>query len=116
MLDQAEYADRNGIDAIYLTEHHGVPENYLPNPLVAAAAVAARTRHVRIRTMVLVPFHEPVRLAEDIAVVDLLSRGRIDPILAAGYADFEFQMFGKDMADRRRTVDDTVAFLRRAWT
>jgi alkanesulfonate monooxygenase SsuD/methylene tetrahydromethanopterin reductase-like flavin-dependent oxidoreductase (luciferase family) len=116
MVEQVEYADKHGIDSVYLTEHHGVIDNYLPSTLVAAAAVASRTRHVRLRTMVLAPFTDPVRLAEDIAVVDLLSGGRVDPIFAAGYADFEFQMFGKDQARRRKTVDTTVQFVRRAWT
>jgi alkanesulfonate monooxygenase SsuD/methylene tetrahydromethanopterin reductase-like flavin-dependent oxidoreductase (luciferase family) len=116
MLEQAEYADQHGIDAIYFTEHHGVPENYLPSPLLAAAAVAGRTRRVRLRTIVVVPFCDPIKLAEDIAVVDLLSSGRVDPIFGAGYVDYEFEMFGKEMADRRRTVDSAVEFVRRAWT
>jgi alkanesulfonate monooxygenase SsuD/methylene tetrahydromethanopterin reductase-like flavin-dependent oxidoreductase (luciferase family) len=116
MLEQAEYADRHGFDAIYFTEHHGVVDNYLPSPLIAAAAVAGRTQRARLRTVLLVPFYDPIKLAEDIAVVDLLSGGRADPVFGAGYVDAEFEMFGKDMRDRRRTVDSTVAFLRRAWT
>ena len=116
MLDQADYADSHGFDAVHFNEHHGVEENYLPSPLVAAAAVAARTRKVQLRTLLLTPFYGPVKLAEDIAVVDLLSGGRMVPVFAAGYVDREFEMFGKDLADRRRTVDSAVEFVRRAWT
>jgi alkanesulfonate monooxygenase SsuD/methylene tetrahydromethanopterin reductase-like flavin-dependent oxidoreductase (luciferase family) len=116
MLDQVEYADDNGFAAAYFTEHHGALDNYLPAPLIAAAAAAARTRRMRLITVLLAPFYDPIKLAEDIAVLDLVSSGRASPVLAAGYVDSEFEMFAKEMRDRRTTVDSTASFLRRVWT
>ena len=116
MLEQAAFADAHGFDMVHLNEHHHVEINYLPSPLIAAAAVGARTRNLEVRTLLLTPFYDPVRLAEDIAVADLLSDGRIIPVFAGGYVASEFEMYGKDRADRRRTVDSTVEFVRRAWT
>jgi alkanesulfonate monooxygenase SsuD/methylene tetrahydromethanopterin reductase-like flavin-dependent oxidoreductase (luciferase family) len=116
MLEQAEYGEQHGFDAVNLFEHHGVPENYLPSPLVAAAAVAARTRRARLQPMVVVPFYDVIKLAEDLAVIDIISAGRLDPVFAGGYVDEEFEMFARDQARRRQTVDHAVSFIRRAWT
>jgi alkanesulfonate monooxygenase SsuD/methylene tetrahydromethanopterin reductase-like flavin-dependent oxidoreductase (luciferase family) len=116
MLEQVQYADANGFECVNFWEHHGVPESYLPSPLMAAAAVAAVTRRVYLRTLLVAPFYDPVRLAEDIAVLDLLSAGRVQPLLGAGFVDEEFTMLGKDLGERRRGTDALVPFLRRAWT
>jgi alkanesulfonate monooxygenase SsuD/methylene tetrahydromethanopterin reductase-like flavin-dependent oxidoreductase (luciferase family) len=82
-----------------------------------AAAVAARTKKVRIGINALIaPFHDPLRLAEDAAVVDLLSGGRLDLTLAGGYVKDEFDMFGVALSERPARVRETVATLRAAWT
>jgi alkanesulfonate monooxygenase SsuD/methylene tetrahydromethanopterin reductase-like flavin-dependent oxidoreductase (luciferase family) len=83
---------------------------------LACAAAAGRTRHLRFRPILLTPFYDPLRLAEDIAVVDLLSGGRIEPLLAAGYRPVEFAMFGRLLEERRRLVDDALDVLKQAWT
>jgi alkanesulfonate monooxygenase SsuD/methylene tetrahydromethanopterin reductase-like flavin-dependent oxidoreductase (luciferase family) len=116
MLDQVKYADARGFECVNLWEHHGVAENYLPSPLTAAAAVAAVTRAVQLRTLLVAPFYDPVRVAEDIAVVDLLSGGRVRPVFGAGFVDEEFMMLSKELAERRSATDALVAFLRRVWT
>lgn len=116
-LDMAEWADRHGALFVSLSEHHGAADGYLPSPLTMAAAVAARTRQVRIMVnAIVVPFHDPLRLAEDAAVVDLLSGGRLDLTLAGGYVPEEFAMFGVEPAERPRRVTETVQVLRAAWT
>ncbi len=116
-LDMAEWADRLGFVVIVLSEHHGSDDGYLPSPLAMAAAMAARTKQVRIRIAAMIaPFHDPLRLAEDVAVVDLLSNGRLDLVVANGYVPGEFAMFDCDVSDRVRRTTETVATLKQAWT
>ena len=100
-----------------LSEHHGSPDGYLPSPLPMAAAVAARTERIQIQIAAMVaPFHDPLRLAEDAAVVDLLSRGRLELVIANGYVAEEFAMFGVPMAERVARTTEVVETLRRAWS
>jgi alkanesulfonate monooxygenase SsuD/methylene tetrahydromethanopterin reductase-like flavin-dependent oxidoreductase (luciferase family) len=116
-LDMAEWADRLGFVVIVLSEHHGSDDGYLPSPLAMAAAMAARTKQARIRVAALIaPFHDPLRLAEDIAVVDLVSNGRLDIVLANGYVPGEFAMFGCDLSERVRRTTEAVTTLKQAWT
>jgi alkanesulfonate monooxygenase SsuD/methylene tetrahydromethanopterin reductase-like flavin-dependent oxidoreductase (luciferase family) len=116
-LDMAEWADRRGAVAIVLSEHHGSADGYLPSALAMAAAMAARTSAARISvSAVVAAFHDPLRLAEDAAVVDLLSRGRLDLTIVGGYVHEEFEMFGVATSERAARVTETVATLRSAWT
>jgi alkanesulfonate monooxygenase SsuD/methylene tetrahydromethanopterin reductase-like flavin-dependent oxidoreductase (luciferase family) len=116
-LEQAEWADRLGFAAVTLSEHHGSPDGYLPSPLVMAAAIAARTRNLRISIAALIaPLHDPVRIAEDMAVVDVISNGRLIPILGGGYVQSEFEAFGRKLQSRASYMDEIVPFLERAWT
>lgn len=116
-LDQIEWADRMGFAAVTLSEHHGVDDGYLPSLFPFAAAVAARTKTIRIQLGALIaPFHDPLRVAEDAAVVDLLSHGRLGLVIANGYVPAEFAMFGRSLSDRARAVTEMVAVLRAAWT
>ncbi len=113
----AEFCDRHGFHTISLSEHHGADDGYNPAPMVLASAIAARTAHVRIVLGALIlPLHDPVRVAEDIAVLDNLSGGRIVLVVAGGYVASEYRMFGRDIAERPRLVEDGIALLRRAWT
>ena len=85
-LEMCEEADRLGCHSIWLSEHHLFDDGYLPQPLTFAAAVAARTRRLRIgTTIVIAPLHHPVELAEQAAVVDIISHGRLELGLGAGY-------------------------------
>jgi alkanesulfonate monooxygenase SsuD/methylene tetrahydromethanopterin reductase-like flavin-dependent oxidoreductase (luciferase family) len=116
-LEMSEWADRLGAYFIGLSEHHASDDGYLPSPLPMAAAIAARTTTSRIAVNAIpAPFHDPLRLAEDIAVVDQLSRGRLDLTLVGGYVREEFDMFGVQLADRPRHVTELVKTLRQAWT
>jgi alkanesulfonate monooxygenase SsuD/methylene tetrahydromethanopterin reductase-like flavin-dependent oxidoreductase (luciferase family) len=116
-IEQCEFADRHGFLSATLSEHHGSPDGYLPSPLVLAAAIAARTRQVRLMIAALIaPLHDPIRIAEDLAVVDVISNGRLIPVLAAGYVASEFATFGRDLGERGRLLDEAVEVLKRAWT
>ncbi|HBZ72000.1 MAG TPA: LLM class flavin-dependent oxidoreductase [Deltaproteobacteria bacterium] len=115
-VDMAAWADTRGGIAISVSEHHGSDDGYLPSPLLFAAAVAARTRNVRIRIDALIAsFYDPLRLAEDLAVVDNLSGGRVDVVLGGGYVPDEFRMFGVPTSEGGRRVEEVVVTLRNAW-
>src|SRR3954452_14964195 len=116
-VEMAAWADERGCAFVSLMEHHGSLDGYLPSPVVVAAAIAARTRNTRIGISALIaPFYDPVRLAEDLAMLDNLSAGRLDIVLAGGYVAEEFAMLGVSMTERGRRVTEMVQTLRSAWT
>lgn len=104
--------DRGGLAAVFC-EHHGSGDGYLPSPFLLASAVAARTRRLALNLILILPFYEPVRLAEDMAVLDLISSGRASYILALGYRPEEYEHFGLSLRDRGRLADEKLALLRR---
>ena len=108
-LDMAEWADRLGCLTIAVSEHHGSSDGYLPSPVPLLAAMAARTSTVRLSVAALIaPFHDPLRLAEDLIVLDNLSRGRMDVIVAGGYVHEEFDLFGVPITERPGRVTEMV--------
>jgi alkanesulfonate monooxygenase SsuD/methylene tetrahydromethanopterin reductase-like flavin-dependent oxidoreductase (luciferase family) len=117
LLDMSEWADGLGALFVGLSEHHGSDDGYLPSPLPMAAAIAARTHTAQINiTAMIAPFHDPLRLAEDAAVVDLLSRGRLGLTIAGGYVRSEFAMFDVPMKERPKRTVELVETLKKAWT
>src|SRR5690625_7336572 len=83
-LEMSEFADEHGFASINLSEHHGSSDGYNPSPIVLGGAIAARTRRVRISLgALIVPLHDPLRIAEDLAVLDLIRRGRTGQVRAA---------------------------------
>ncbi|WP_199811006.1 LLM class flavin-dependent oxidoreductase [Streptomyces sp. NRRL F-525] len=116
-LDMAEWADGLGCTRITVSEHHGSPDGYLPSPVQMLAAMAARTKQVRFVVAALIaPFHDPLRLAEELAVLDNISRGRVDLIVAGGYVREEFAMFDVPMKERAKRVTEVVTTLKSAFT
>jgi len=116
-LEMAEWGEGKGCLAVQVSEHHASPDGYLPAPLVLAAAIAGRTRRLPIQVAALIlPLHDPIELAEQMAVLDLVSAGRVSYVLAAGYRAEEFAMFGRSLGSRGRRMDDCLAALRRAFT
>jgi alkanesulfonate monooxygenase SsuD/methylene tetrahydromethanopterin reductase-like flavin-dependent oxidoreductase (luciferase family) len=116
-LDMSAWADGLGFGSVTLSGHHGSDDGYLPSPVAMAAAIAARTERMRISICALVAsFHDPLRLAEDLAVVDLISGGRLDVVITNGYVAREFAMFGEPLSQRARRTAETVAVLRQAWS
>ena len=116
-LDMAAWAETRGCISVVLSEHHMVDDGYLPSPLVMAAAVAARTTSVPITiAALLLPLYEPVRLAEEMAVLDVLSGGRVLFVAALGYRPDEYAMHGVEYRRRGRIADEKLALLLRAKT
>jgi alkanesulfonate monooxygenase SsuD/methylene tetrahydromethanopterin reductase-like flavin-dependent oxidoreductase (luciferase family) len=111
-----EEAERVGLDSVWVTEHHGFDDDYLPSPLTLLAAAAVRTNRVRLGTgIVVAPLHAAAELAEQSAVVDLLSGGRLDLGLGAGYRPPEFALYGADMGKRYTTNDARAGEIRELW-
>jgi alkanesulfonate monooxygenase SsuD/methylene tetrahydromethanopterin reductase-like flavin-dependent oxidoreductase (luciferase family) len=116
-VEQCAAADEWGFERVFFAEHHGSEDRYCPSPITIAAAVASRTRTIRLSpAALLAPLHHPLRIAEELAVLDIISGGRVDVILGAGYVADEFAMFGVDLASRGKAVSKVVATLKQAWT
>lgn len=116
-LEQCAWADSAGFEYVRFMEHHGSEDGYCPSPLTVAAAAAARTSRVRLRARAFVlPLHDPVRVAEDAAVVDVISGGRLDLVVAGGYVASEFAMFGRSLRERPSLMEDGIQALKDAWT
>jgi alkanesulfonate monooxygenase SsuD/methylene tetrahydromethanopterin reductase-like flavin-dependent oxidoreductase (luciferase family) len=116
-LDQAALADSSGIDSLVLSEHHDVDDGYLPSPIPLAAAAAARTERIPIIVAaLLVPLYDPVRLAEDMVVTDLVSRGRVAYVCGLGYRPEEYVHAGVDWSQRGQRMEANLRVLRQALT
>jgi alkanesulfonate monooxygenase SsuD/methylene tetrahydromethanopterin reductase-like flavin-dependent oxidoreductase (luciferase family) len=117
LLEQVEAADSLGFDSFWVAEHHFHEYGAIPRPPVWLAAAAQRTRRIRLGAgVVVLPFDNPLRTAEDYAMVDVLSRGRLNLGVGSGYLRHEYAGFGVDPADKRARFDEALAVLRRAWT
>ena len=114
ILDQIVWAENNGFDDVWLSEHHFIDDGYLPSMLPVAAAIAARTKRIRIPLgVLLMPFHNPVRLAEDIAVVDVISGGRFELGVGVGYKVEEFTGFNVPFKDRGARTNESLEIIGR---
>lgn len=117
VLGDAELAEELGFDSVMITEHHFTDDSWCPAPLLLASAIAARTSRIRIGTAILVlPFYNPVRLAEDVAVLDVISGGRAILGVGMGYRSQEFDGLGLSMSERLPRFLEGLEILRRCWT
>jgi len=115
-LEMSTWVESQDFTMIVLPEHHGIDDGYLPAPLPMAGAVVGRTRHIRIGIMaLLLPLYDPVRLAEDLAVLDLASGGRIAVTVGQGYRPEEYSMCGVDWKWRGQLMDEYLEVMLRAW-
>jgi alkanesulfonate monooxygenase SsuD/methylene tetrahydromethanopterin reductase-like flavin-dependent oxidoreductase (luciferase family) len=116
-LDMAQWADEQRLDFIALSEHHGVEDGFMSAPIAVASAIAGRTRNIGISiAALLVPLHDPVRMAEELAAVSLLSGGRVSVVAGLGYRPEEFAMADVDRKRRGKLLDEYVGVMRQAWT
>jgi probable F420-dependent oxidoreductase len=116
-LELVRLIEEEGLDSAWVSEHHFSADGYLPSLLPMLAAFAAVTERIELGTgVVLAPFHDPLRLAEDFAVADQLSGGRVLCGLGIGWRDEEFRAFGIAASSRARRLTEIVEILRRAWS
>jgi alkanesulfonate monooxygenase SsuD/methylene tetrahydromethanopterin reductase-like flavin-dependent oxidoreductase (luciferase family) len=115
-LDRVQQAEEHGADAVWLTEHHFFVDGYLPQTWTMAAALAARTQRIRIGTAVaILPLHSVLDLAEQVALVDVLSDGRVEAGFGVGYRKAEYDAFDGDFKRRYGVFEERVHQLRQHW-
>jgi probable F420-dependent oxidoreductase len=116
LMDQIALADGLGYDDLWLSEHHFTETSYCPSPLVMASAAAMRTSRIGIGVGVApIPFHSPIRLAEDCAVVDNLSNGRVRLGVGIGYRAEEFRSLELSTRGRGSMLEEAVTVIRQCW-
>lgn len=116
-IDLAEYADRNGFAVINVEEHHNSEVGWLGSPLLMAGLLAGRTKNVIIRgSAILAPLYDPIRLAEDVAVLDAASKGRFVLVIGQGYREDEYRLMDRDFKGRAAAMDTVIDTMLKAWT
>jgi probable F420-dependent oxidoreductase len=117
IVELTRLAETLGFDSVWVSEHHGSSDGYLPSCLPLLATLAEASDRLLLGTgVILAPFHHPLRLAEDAAVVDQISEGRLILGLGLGWREEEFRMWGIPISERVRRTTETVDILRKAWT
>lgn len=116
-LDQVVWAESLGFRSVWLTEHHFCDDGYTPSPLVIAAAIGARTKEMQVGTnLIVLPLHDPMRIAEDAATVSIMTGGRFRLGVGQGYHEEEFTGFGRKLVNRPSLLEEGIEIIRRAWT
>jgi alkanesulfonate monooxygenase SsuD/methylene tetrahydromethanopterin reductase-like flavin-dependent oxidoreductase (luciferase family) len=116
-VEMAVHAEAHGFDLITLEEHHGVDDGWSPAPIATAAAIAGATSRIPLMLCALItPLYDPLRLAEELAVLDHLSDGRVTTVAGLGYRPAEYRLMGVEWAERGRIQDEVLATLLAAWT
>ncbi len=116
-LEEALLGEELGFDSVWLEEHHGVRNHYWPSPLVGLAGLATRTERIRLGTDVIVlPFYHPVRVAEDVAMIDVMSNGRMILGAAIGYKPDEFRLYQEPLDNRGARFEEAVQLIKMLWT
>ena len=116
-IEQAVWADKLGFNQVFLAEHHAAEGGYCPSSMIQAASIlGATSRIVAHLSALVVTMHDPLRLAEDLAVLDNIAPGRIWLTAGMGYRPHEFAMFGKDITRRLAIMNECMATLKAAWT
>ena len=117
VIAEAQLAEASGFDSCFFGEHHQDKDGFLPSPLIVATAVAAQTRTLNVGTsVILLPLHHPVRVAEDVTTLDIVSKGRIILGVGVGYQASDFRAYGLPMANRAARFEESVDIIRKCWT
>jgi probable F420-dependent oxidoreductase len=116
-LEEVTRAEELGFDSVWMEEHHSVTNHYWPSPLAVLAGFATRTSRMTLGTdIVVAPFHHPVRLAEDVAMLDVMSRGRLVLGIAIGYKPDEFALYGVELEKRGARFEEQLGIMKGLWT
>lgn len=117
VLTEGIVAEQAGFDGIFLPERHHRTETMFPPPLVLLAAYAARTQKIDLGTLVLqTPYYNPMHLAEDVAMIDLMSKGRVKLGVGLGYHPDYFRLFAAPYNERFSRFEESLEILRKAWS
>jgi alkanesulfonate monooxygenase SsuD/methylene tetrahydromethanopterin reductase-like flavin-dependent oxidoreductase (luciferase family) len=115
-LEFITWTESVGFQGAWVPEHHAADDGYVPSPLVVLGAIAARTKTLRLGSAVaLAPLYHPVRFAEECAVLDILSNGRLEMAIAVGYRRREAEGYGVDFSTRGRRTDEFLEIVTRLW-
>ena len=116
-LAQISQAEDLGFTSCWLTEHHFCDDGYTPSPLLLAGMIGARTRQMQLGTnLMLLPLHDPIRVAEDAATLSIATGGRFDLGVGIGYRQLEFDQFGRKLSHRPSLIEEGIEILRRSWS
>ena len=116
-LEEVTRGEELGFDSVWMEEHHSVTNHYWPSPLTILAGFASRTSKVMLGTDILVAaFYHPVRLAEDVALLDVMTKGRMTLGIAIGYKPDEFTLYGVDLEKRGARFEEQLAIVKGLWT
>ncbi len=116
VIAEAQLAESYGFDFCFFGEHHQDQDGFLPSPLIVATAVAVCTRRLRVGTsVILLPLHHPVRVAEDVITLDLVSKGRVILGVGIGYQATDFRAFAVSMEDRVALFEEGIEIIRLCW-
>jgi len=108
-LRMVEWSDDKGFAAVVLSEHHGTEDGYMNSPLLLAGSVLGRTSNVFCSvSALLLPLHDSLRIAEEIATIDLIAPGRFNVVIGVGYRESEFEMFGKNRKTRGKDTEEGI--------
>jgi probable F420-dependent oxidoreductase len=116
VIAEAQLAEASGFDSCFFGEHHQDKDGFLPSPLIVATAGAAHTQRLKVGTsVILLPLHHPVHVAEDVITLDIVSKGRVILGVGVGYQASDFQAFGVPMQCRAAMFEEGVAIIRQCW-
>jgi probable F420-dependent oxidoreductase len=117
IFDMVELGDDLGFATCFASEHHSLPDGYIPAPLALCSAVAARTTNIQIATgVMLLPLWHPIRVAEDGALIDIISKGRFALGVGLGLVQREYDLYGIDMKRAPSRMEEAIHVVRSAWT
>ena len=117
VIEEAQLAEEAGFDSCFFGEHHQDRDGFLPSPLIVATAVAARTSNLNVGTsVILLPLHHPVGMAEDVTTLDIVSKGRFVLGVGLGYQPADFRAFSVPMNERVGRFEESIEIIRRSWS
>jgi alkanesulfonate monooxygenase SsuD/methylene tetrahydromethanopterin reductase-like flavin-dependent oxidoreductase (luciferase family) len=116
-LEEVLLAEKLGFESVFISEHHFVENGFFPSPLIALSYLAAKSSRIKIGPgVLLLPLYDPIHVAEDCAVLDIISGGRLILGVGQGYRPEEFRAFGRELRDRPALLREGVTLIRRLWT
>ncbi len=116
-IAEAQAAEKSGFDSCLFSEHHQQPDGYVPNPILMAGLIGMRTEKIKVGTgVVLLPLQHPVHIAEDCAIIDQVTGGRMMQSVGVGYQKIDFDPFGVAVEERAKRIEEGIDIIKKCWT